>query len=160
MNRSEFVQHYMNSLIGWMELRVSQAGVRSISFVEEPKFPLVADQSRIMKQLVEELDGYFTGSLTVFAVPLEDQPGTVFQRSVWEQLRAIPYGALWSYAQLAAAVGKPRAARAVGSANGRNMIPLVIPCHRVIRSDGGLGGYSSGLHIKKALLEREGVHLL
>jgi methylated-DNA-[protein]-cysteine S-methyltransferase len=159
MMASEFVQHYLNPLIGWLELRVSQTGVRSISFVEEPTFPLVASQSRVMKQLVKELDGYFVGRLTVFSVPLEDQPGTVFQRQVWEQLRAIPYGEVRSYSQVAAAVGRPKAARAVGSANGKNIVPLVIPCHRVLHSDGSLGGYSPGLHIKKRLLELEGVDL-
>jgi O-6-methylguanine DNA methyltransferase len=84
---------------------------------------------------------------------------SLFQRKVWEQLTEIPFGETRSYAQVAAATGNPRAARAVGSANKRNQIPILIPCHRVVHADGSLGGYNSGIHIKKALLELEGVSL-
>jgi len=108
-----------------------------------------------MEKLVRELDRYFRGELESFSVPLDLDDGTPFQRKVWKQLIAIPYGGAASYADIAAAVGNPKAARAVGSANGRNRIPILIPCHRVIKADGGIGGYASGTPIKKALLELE-----
>lgn len=155
MNDSESVQHYMNPLVGWLELWVAPAGVRSIRFVEKPERPLVASQSPVMSRLVEELDAYFAGRLRVFASPVQDQQGTAFQRRVWEMLGQIPYGEVRSYKQVAANVGRPKAMRAVGNANGKNMIPILIPCHRVIHADGGLGGYGPGIHIKKRLLELE-----
>jgi len=112
-----------------------------------------------METLVAELDRYFKGKPVNFSVPLDPVRGTSFERKVWDQLTAIPYGQTRSYSQIAAAVGKPRAARAVGNANGKNSIPIIIPCHRVVKADGALGGYSSGIQIKKALLELEGVHV-
>ena len=88
------------------------------------------------------------------AVPLDVQ-GTAFQEAVWQELRKIPPGETRSYAEIAAAVGKPKAVRAAGSANGANNVAVLIPCHRVVRSDGALGGYAYGTEIKQALLERE-----
>jgi methylated-DNA-[protein]-cysteine S-methyltransferase len=111
----------------------------------------------MMSKLIKELDGYFDGNLTRFTVPLDPAVGTRFQRRVWEELTAIPYGQTRSYGEVASAIGNPRASRAVGSANKRNCIPILIPCHRVIKSDGGIGGYNSGTHIKRALLKLEGV---
>ena len=89
-------------------------------------------------------------------VPLDVQ-GTAFQEAVWQELRRIPAGETRSYAQIAAAAGNPRAVRAAGSANGANNVAVLIPCHRVVRSDGSLGGYAYGLHIKRKLLDKEGV---
>ena len=86
-----------------------------------------------------------------------DISGTPFQQAVWDALRGIPAGTVWTYGQLAAHLGRPRAARAAGSACGANPIPFLIPCHRVIGSDGGLGGFGLGLDVKRALLAREGV---
>jgi methylated-DNA-[protein]-cysteine S-methyltransferase len=111
----------------------------------------------MMGALVDELDRYFAGKLTKFTVPLDPASGTPFQRQVWNGLTAIPYGETRSYSGVAQGVGHPGAARAVGSANRRNDIPILIPCHRVIKADGTLGGYASGLKIKKALLELEGI---
>lgn len=88
-----------------------------------------------------------------------DLAGTPFQQAVWEALRAIPAGETRSYAQIAAAAGKPRAVRAAGSANGANPVAVLVPCHRVVRGDGSLGGYAYGTEIKRALLEREGARL-
>ena len=87
-------------------------------------------------------------------IPLDVQ-GTAFQEAVWRELRRIPPGETRSYAQIAAAVGKPKAVRAAGSANGANNVAVLIPCHRVVRSDGSLGGYAYGLEIKRKLLEKE-----
>ena len=91
---------------------------------------------------------------TAHSIPLDVQ-GTAFQEAVWQELRRIPPGETRSYAEIAAAVGKPGATRAVGSANGANPVAVLVPCHRVIRSDGALGGYAYGLEIKQALLARE-----
>lgn len=104
------------------------------------------------------LDGYFAGDVRQFDLPVVVS-GTPFQRAVWAAVSKVPYGETRSYAQIAAALGRPRAVRAVGAANGRNDLPIVIPCHRVIASDGSLHGYAGGIAIKAALLafEREGV---
>ncbi len=101
-----------------------------------------------------QLAGYFAGQLTEFDLPLAPA-GTPFQRRVWAALQTIPYGQTWSYAQLAEKIGQATAVRAVGLANGRNPIALVIPCHRVIGSDGSLTGYGGGLDRKRFLLDLE-----
>lgn len=101
-----------------------------------------------------QLGAYFAGELTVFDLPLQPD-GTPFQRRVWTALRAIPYGQTVSYGQLAAGLGAPAASRAVGLANGRNPISIVVPCHRVIGSDGSLTGYGGGIDRKRFLLDLE-----
>ena len=101
-----------------------------------------------------QLREYFRGERTQFTVPLH-LSGTEFQRRAWQAMRKIGYGKTISYAQQARAIGAPRAVRAVGSANGRNPIPIIVPCHRVIASDGGLGGYALGLTMKRRLLAFE-----
>jgi methylated-DNA-[protein]-cysteine S-methyltransferase len=101
-----------------------------------------------------QLADYFAGQLTSFDLPLTPS-GTPFQRQVWAALRTIPYGQTWSYAQLAEKIGRASAVRAVGLANGKNPIALVIPCHRVIGSDGSLTGYGGGLDRKRFLLDLE-----
>ena len=102
-----------------------------------------------------QLDEYFAGTRRDFDLPLAPR-GTDFQRSVWPTLATIPYGETISYAQLASRVGKPTAMRAVGAANGRNPLPIVLPCHRVIGADGTLTGFGGGLPTKRFLLELEG----
>ena len=101
-----------------------------------------------------QLIAYFRGKLRKFDLPLSPE-GTPFQRRVWEALREIPYGETVSYGELARRIGNPKASRAVGAANGRNPIPIVIPCHRVIGADGTLTGFGGGLEIKESLLEHE-----
>jgi O-6-methylguanine DNA methyltransferase len=101
-----------------------------------------------------ELSEYFQGNLKMFQVPL-DLRGTAFQKRVWETLLRIPYGETRSYADIAKAVGSPRAVRAVGGANAANPVPIIVPCHRVIASDGSLGGYGAGLDCKRHLLALE-----
>ena len=105
---------------------------------------------------IAELNAYFAGQLTCFSVPLDLSTGTDFQQTVWRALMDIPYGQTISYGRLAQNIGKPTAYRACANANGKNPISLIIPCHRVIASDGGLGGYTGGLDIKRALLRLEG----
>ncbi len=104
---------------------------------------------------VDQLDAYFAGEARPFELAL-DPSGTEFQRQVWDALRAIPYGATTTYGELARRIGRPRAVRAVGLANGRNPIAIVVPCHRVIGADGRLTGYGGGLDRKRRLLELEG----
>lgn len=104
--------------------------------------------------VVEQLDAYFSGERTSFDLPLAPQ-GTAFQREVWRALTAIPYGETTTYAAIANAIGKPRAVRAVGAANGRNPLSIVVPCHRVIGRDGALTGYAGGIANKRALLALE-----
>ncbi len=118
---------------------------------EDPKFE---ERGRINAGFLVELDEYFSGALKVFKTPARPS-GTPFQMRVWARLREIPYGKTRSYGDLAARLGIPRGPRAVGQANGRNPVSLLIPCHRVIASDGGLGGYSSGIENKRFLLEWE-----
>jgi AraC family transcriptional regulator, regulatory protein of adaptative response / methylated-DNA-[protein]-cysteine methyltransferase len=116
--------------------------------------PLMPGESELLERLCVQLAEYFAGSRRAFDLPL-DYPGTPFQRRVWDALLRIPYGETRSYSQLAAVIGEPGAARAVGHANGQNRIAIVIPCHRVIAADGGLGGYGGGLWRKLRLLEGE-----
>jgi methylated-DNA-[protein]-cysteine S-methyltransferase len=120
--------------------------------------PLAASAARPdrgpFRALRPQLDAYFAGERIRFDVPLNPQ-GTPFQRSVWDALRAIPYGTTATYREIASAIGNPRAVRAVGLANGRNPISIVIPCHRVIGADGSLTGYGGGVACKRALLDLE-----
>jgi len=109
----------------------------------------------ITRQTAEELAQYFAGVRTVFTVPL-DWVGTAFQVTVWQVLLTIPFGQTCSYAEQARALGRPKATRAVAAANGRNKISIVVPCHRVIGSDGSLTGFGAGLPRKRALLTLEG----
>jgi methylated-DNA-[protein]-cysteine S-methyltransferase len=109
---------------------------------------------RILRRVREQLAAYFGRELTRFELPLGPE-GSPFQQRTWAALRKIPYGRTVSYAELARTIGQPRAARAVGSANGRNPIPIIIPCHRVIAAGGRLGGYGGGLDRKRLLLDLE-----
>ncbi len=108
----------------------------------------------VLLEAIKQLSEYFPGKRRTFTLPLAPS-GTAFQRRVWRALCNIPYGETRTYAQLAAAIDSPRACRAVGGANGRNPIPILIPCHRVVAAN-GLGGYSGGLDIKIKLLRIEG----
>ena len=108
------------------------------------------------KAVIEALTAYFDGDLAAIDTLAVKTNGTAFQEAAWAALRAIPAGATRSYAAQAAAIGKPKAMRAVGLANGANPVAIVTPCHRVIGADGGLTGYGGGLHRKRWLLEHEG----
>lgn len=112
------------------------------------------DRARALRNAVRELRAYFAGELRQFSLPLAPV-GTPFQLDVWNALRAIPYGETRSYGELAARIGRPSAVRAVGAANGANPLPIVVPCHRVIGSNGSLTGFGGGIPLKQALLELE-----
>jgi methylated-DNA-[protein]-cysteine S-methyltransferase len=114
--------------------------------------------NRHTEMLSEELCRYFAGTLQRFDTPVVLH-GTPFQARVWETLRQVPSGGVLTYGELAERAGSPKSARAVGAAMARNRIPIVVPCHRVIASGGGLGGFTGGLEIKRALLQLEGVAL-
>ncbi len=107
-----------------------------------------------LKEIFNQINAYFSGELFVFDIRIAPL-GTRFQMSVWSALMKIPYGQTASYGEIAAAIGNPKACRAVGTANGKNPIPIIIPCHRVIGANGRLAGFSSGIKIKKKLLEME-----
>lgn len=111
-------------------------------------------ENRLLHRLRDELTDYFKGKLRKFSVPVELH-GTPFQVAVWNRLLKIPYGRTASYEQIAAGVKHPGAQRAVGAANGRNHVAIVVPCHRVVKKDGKLGGYGGGLWRKKLLLDLE-----
>lgn len=116
------------------------------------------DPCALLETAVRQLEAYARGRLRRFDLPL-DLRGTVFQRSVWDLLRAIPYGETRTYGDVAARLGRPGAGRAVGMAAGRNPVPVIVPCHRMVAA-GGLGGFSAGLARKRTLLALEGVRLL
>jgi methylated-DNA-[protein]-cysteine S-methyltransferase len=113
------------------------------------------DAPPVLKDTATQLEEYFAGERTGFTVPME-LDGTPFQKDVWAELTRIPYGETISYGELARRVGRPSAPRAVGQANGRNPIPVIVPCHRVLAST-GIGGYGGGLPMKRTLLAVEGV---
>jgi len=167
------VQKLVYSWYAWepvhLLLVASRQGLFRIEFVrsgEEDKFltavslkvHLVKEDSSFAK-LHQQLDLYFSGKPVKWEMPLDISSGTDFQQLVWSTLRRIPYGQTITYGQLAERVGKASASRAVGTANGANPIPIIIPCHRVVAAGGKLGGYSGGLDIKQALLRLEGVLL-
>ncbi|TPQ18608.1 methylated-DNA--[protein]-cysteine S-methyltransferase [Streptomyces sporangiiformans] len=121
---------------------------------EPPKDAFGARDDTLFGETQEQLDAYFAGELRKFTVELRLH-GTPFQVSVWEQLRLIPYGETRSYSEVADALGNPRASRAVGLANGKNPISVIVPCHRVIGASGSLTGYGGGLERKRRLLDFE-----
>ena len=149
------MQATIASPLGRLRLTEEGGALTRLDFVEDE--PLRPPETPLLIQAERELGEYFSGTRRGFDLPLAPQ-GTDFQRRVWRALQDIPYGQTRSYAQLAAAVGAPRACRAVGGANGRNPLPILIPCHRVIAADGRLAGFSAGLERKEALLELEGIH--
>lgn len=119
-----------------------------------PRGAVKDDKNPVLQKAAKELHEYFKGARKRFTVPLAPV-GTTFQLRVWKALSTIPYGKTWSYKDLAKAIGKPQASRAVGHANGKNPLCIIIPCHRVIAADGGLGGYTGGLGLKAHLLNLE-----
>ncbi|HXY10946.1 MAG TPA: methylated-DNA--[protein]-cysteine S-methyltransferase [Terriglobales bacterium] len=148
----------IESPVGRLLLAADEAGLRQIQFVEgrrraRPEPSWTKDRTPFTA-LIRELRAYFAGELECFSQPLAPE-GTSFQLRVWNQLCGIPYGETISYRELANRVGNPHASRAVGLANGSNPLPIVIPCHRVIGSNGKLTGYGGGLAIKEKLLALE-----
>ncbi len=162
MSPTYFTQ--MESPLGPLLLVADDAGLRRIDFTREkpPALdPSWKENPIPLKETVGQLRAYFSGDLEAFDLALAPE-GTSFQLEVWRRLRDIPFGQTISYGELARRIGNPRASRAVGLANGSNPIPIVIPCHRVIGSNGKLTGYGGGLPLKEKLLalERRQLRLL
>jgi len=150
-------EHFiMKSPVGNIAVAVSSHGLqelkRTSGNVKPPKTPFG-------RQIRDLLKDYFSKKLTSFDVKLDLQ-GTDFQKKVWNELQKIPYGTMVSYGYIARRIGKPKAARAIGSANHRNPVSIIVPCHRVVGSKGQLTGYAGGLDMKAFLLQLEGVLLV
>lgn len=160
-----FAYKTMPSPIGELMLVASDAGLAAVLWENDdparvPLGPLVEDAGHpLLAEVERQLAEYFTGERRIFDLPL-DFRGTDFQRSVWAQLLAIPFGETRSYGEIARALGQPTASRAVGAANGRNPISIIAPCHRVIGSTGKLTGFAGGIAAKQHLLGLEGRQLL
>lgn len=155
--------HYteMKSPVGKLRLVASPVGLRAVLWANEKldrvslgERPSRDDDNPILIQTRRQLVEYFAGDRTEFTVPL-DPKGTPFQMSVWKVLRSIPFGKTLSYGEQAKRLGDARKARAVGAANGKNPISIIVPCHRVIGKDGSLTGFGGGLDIKRQLLDLE-----
>jgi len=150
----------MQSPLGALLLAATGTGLRAIHFHGRKPAPdkdqVWIESEDALRPYRNQLDEYFLGNRREFTCPL-DLSGTEFQKRCWDALRKIPYGKTCSYADLAKDVGSPRAFRAVGQANHNNPVPIIVPCHRVIGSNGALTGYGGGLSIKEKLLELEGI---
>jgi len=150
-----------DSPLGRMLLAATDRGLAGVWFENQRHGPDTAGWREdaghpVLVEAVAQLRAYFAGERYTFDLPLDLQAGTPFQQSVWNALRAIPAGGTASYAQLARGLGRERAARAIGAAVGRNPISVIVPCHRVLGTAGGLTGYAGGLERKTALLRLEG----
>ncbi|WP_280540521.1 methylated-DNA--[protein]-cysteine S-methyltransferase [Chromohalobacter sp. 11-W] len=148
----DYVTPEPTSPLGMLRILASEHGIREIAFVDSAETP--AAPSPLTKTCREQLSAYLKGELRDFDVPLDPQ-GTPFQQRVWQALARIPFGETRSYAEIARDIDNLKAVRAVGAANGRNPLPIVVPCHRVIGRDGTLTGYAGGIERKAWLLELE-----
>ncbi len=149
-----------SSQVGPLRLLASETGLAGVYFAEHKHLQIdpawQADpQNTLLQNAAQQLDAYFAGSLRDFDLPLDCSQGTPFQQEVWQALRTIPYGKVCSYSALAQQIGRPKAIRALGAANGRNPLSIIIPCHRVIAANGDLQGYAGGLENKQRLLALE-----
>lgn len=146
---------FFPSSFGTLRLRASEKGLCELHIlVLGEKASGISESSMLLEKARKQLEDYFKGVLHVFDIPL-DLGGTPFQQAVWAELRRIPYGETVSYGEIARRIGRPKAVRAVGGANHRNPVAIIVPCHRVIGSDGRLVGYGGGLELKERLLEHE-----
>ncbi|MEI6846984.1 MAG: methylated-DNA--[protein]-cysteine S-methyltransferase [Chlorobiaceae bacterium] len=147
---------FQQTVIGRIGIATSRDAITNLYFATDDNIPQNAEirETELIREAFQQLHTYFLGKLRTFSLPLAPS-GTPFMHRVWEQLCNIPYGSTASYKEIATATGNPCAARAVGMANHRNPIPIFIPCHRVVGSNGNLTGYRSGLCLKKVLLELE-----
>lgn len=157
----EFKFTYYKTPIGFLKITGNSHGISSIIFIEDinklEQFKNIKSPFHVpvcLKECVDQLTEYFNGKRTKFSILLNPK-GTLFQKSVWKELITIPFGKTTSYLSQSNSLGKPKAIRAVASANGKNPICIVIPCHRVIGTDGLLTGYAAGIWRKKWLLDHE-----
>jgi len=143
----------INSKVGYLHLIANDNALLSISFTNNKHF-VKENTNYIIEETVTQLNEYFEGKRKYFTIKLSPK-GTDFQKQVWNELLNIPYGKTASYSDIAIAIGNPKAVRAIGNANNKNPIPIIIPCHRIIGKNRKLIGYAGGLDIKKALLNLE-----
>lgn len=150
----------LESPVGLLQLEATQQGLSAVCFPHRTPDPTARTRNHPhITEAKQQLGAYFAGKLETFSVPL-DWRGTAFQESVWLALTAIPYGDTVTYADIARAIGRPRSARPVGGAVGKNPLPIIVPCHRVIGTDQTLTGFTGGLDIKIRLLQLEGREVL
>lgn len=152
------MNHFVYSMpLGRLTIAADERGITRIEFgdvqLDMPRRP-----SALTNTAATQLQEYFAGKRKVFDVALDLQ-GTPFQLEVWNHLREIPYGQTRTYARIAEEIGRPRAFRAVGMANNKNPVPIIVPCHRVVGANGSLVGYAAGIKVKRYLLELEGIDL-
>ncbi|MBN1176733.1 MAG: methylated-DNA--[protein]-cysteine S-methyltransferase [Dehalococcoidales bacterium] len=163
----ELFYAFTDTTAGYVGLLASDAGLLRVTLPQKSEREAKKQLGKILEpavpspqsfqDLIERLRLYFKGNRVEFKDRLDFSGATPFQREVWESARKIPYGETRSYGWLAGKIGKPQAARAVGQALGRNPFPVIVPCHRVLAADGGLGGFSGGIEMKRYLLSLEGV---
>lgn len=142
------------SPLGELTICADESGITAVAFPGETTRPAIPKPNALVRRAVTQLQEYFAGRRIAFDLPL-NASGTAFQRQVWQALCTVPFGATASYGEIAAVLGNRRASRAVGLANGRNPIAVIVPCHRIIGRDGTLTGYGGGLDRKRWLLEHE-----
>ena len=156
MKRTTSASYYSEKLKIWLEIGASDDGVYYLNFTQARASESPDVSNEVIREALIQLDKYFNCDLVTFDLPLDFSGWSEFQKKVWRSLLKIPFGQSRSYSEIAIDIGHPKACRAVGNANSKNPLPIIVPCHRVIRSDGSLGGYSSGLDIKSMLLLHEG----
>jgi len=155
-----YICHYQ-SPIGTLEIKEENEHIIGVCLLTEKeviaKVEFESTPTTLLQQACIQLAEYFAGERTQFTLPISYPYGTPFQHSVWNALRDIPYGETRSYEDIAVAIGNPKAVRAIGQANTRNPILLLVPCHRVINKNGTIGGFGCGVEMKKQLLQLEGL---
>lgn len=163
-----FYYQHIQTPLGRMTAVVNEHALLSLSFTDSKDYHTAWDKLQrqgtliqisthpIINQIALELEAYFHGACQQFKTPVDYVIGTSFQQDVWRALQQLPYGEQVNYSAIAEAIGKPKSVRAVSTAIGLNPLSIIVPCHRVLRKDGRLGGFNSGLHRKKYLLTLEG----
>jgi len=150
--------NYYQTDIGLIRIVEKDEAITQVSFANSQALDIMIKETALIKQTIQQINEYLKGERKVFTIKIAPE-GTAFQKEVWEQLLKIPYGETKSYQWVATEIGNKKACRAVGMANNRNPIVLLIPCHRVIGANGKLVGYGGGLDIKQRLLNIEKQHL-
>ena len=158
-----FRKYFYQSPIGILEITEEKEHITGLNLVLNHKVVQGKEEdnlcSRLLLEACTQLDEYFSNECTAFDLPIQFTSGTPFQHSVWNALRNIPYGETRSYEDIARAIGNPKAVRAIGQANTRNPLLLLVPCHRVINKNGTIGGFGCGVELKRKLLELEGTYV-
>ena len=154
--------HYYRSPIGLLKIFAEEECITGLSLEAQEGLQEIVSETpptALLQETCTQLTEYFAGERTSFSLPIKYPHGTPFQHSVWNALRNIPYGETRSYEDIAVAIGNPKAVRAIGQANTRNPILLLVPCHRVINKNGTIGGFGCGVEVKKQLLQLEGIEI-